>query len=171
MVHVQYRLQKKSPISTVHIWRVCLLIYVIRNKWYYSFWSSFLIFTLKITSWKSIITLISMHISNQYIVLSLVLLRKQRDVKAHLSVCPSVTQTLTWLISFEVLMIEHLYLELMILVISDFSLHYCVTLTLTFNLLQTSKLVAAQVNTDLQFCLFLLSYFCLAHMYILWANA
>ena len=32
---------------------------------------------------------------------------KAWDIKTHLSVHPSVTKTLTWLISSEVLMIEH----------------------------------------------------------------
>ena len=40
------------------------------------------------------------------------------------SVCMSVTKTLTWLISSEVLMIEHLYLACIILVTSSFNLHH-----------------------------------------------
>ena len=51
-----------------------------------------------------------------------------------LSVCPSVTKTLTLLISSEVLMIEHWYLASMILVTSPFNWHHAVTLT--FDLLQ-----------------------------------
>ena len=51
-----------------------------------------------------------------------------------LSVSPSVTKTLTWLISFEVLMIEHWYLACMILVTSPFYWYHAVTLT--FDLLQ-----------------------------------
>ena len=52
------------------------------------------------------------------------------------SVCLSVpvTKTLTWLISFELLMIEHLYLACMILVTSPFYWYHAVTLT--FDLLQ-----------------------------------
>ena len=48
----------------------------------------------------------------------------------------SVTKTLTWLISSEVLMIEHWYLACMILVTGPFNWHHVVTLTLTFDLLQ-----------------------------------
>ena len=50
------------------------------------------------------------------------------------SVCPSVTKTLTLLISSEVLMIEHWYLTCMILVTRPFNWHHAVTLT--FDLLQ-----------------------------------
>ena len=53
-----------------------------------------------------------------------------------LSVCPSVTKTLTLLIFSEVLMIEHRYLACMILVTSPFNWHHAMTLTLTFGLLQ-----------------------------------
>ena len=69
---------------------------------------------------------------------------KAGDIKTHssvclsvrLSVCPSVTKTLTWLISSEVLMIEQWYLVCMILGSSPFNWHHAVTLTLTFDLLQ-----------------------------------
>ena len=47
-----------------------------------------------------------------------------------------VTKTLTWLISSEVLMIEHWYLACMILVTSPFYWYHAVTLTLTLDLLQ-----------------------------------
>ena len=50
------------------------------------------------------------------------------------SVPLSVTKTLTWLISSEVLMIEHWYLACMILVTGPFNWHHIVTLT--FDLLQ-----------------------------------
>ena len=46
----------------------------------------------------------------------------------HSSVCPS-QKTLTWLISSEVLMIEHWYLACMILVTNPFNLHHAVTLS------------------------------------------
>ena len=63
---------------------------------------------------------------------------KAGDFKTHssvcLSLCLSVTKTLTWLISSEVLMIEHWYLTCMILVIGPFNWHHAVTLT--FDLLQ-----------------------------------
>ena len=63
--------------------------------------------------------------------------------KTHSSVClsvrPSVTKTLTLLISSEVLMIEHWYLACMILVTSPFNWHHAVTLTLTFDLLQGQR--------------------------------
>ena len=58
------------------------------------------------------------------------------SLSVHLSVSPSVTKTLTWLISSEVLMIEHWYLACMILVTSPFYWYHVVTLTLTFDLLQ-----------------------------------
>ena len=69
---------------------------------------------------------------------------KAGDIKSHSSVRPSlrpsvplsVTKTLTWLISSEVLMIEHWYLACMILVTGPFNWHQVVTLTLTFDLLQ-----------------------------------
>ena len=72
---------------------------------------------------------------------------KAGDLKTHssrpsvcqsvcLSVSPSVTKTLTWLIPSEVLMIEHWYLACMILVTSPFFWYHVVTLTLTFDLLQ-----------------------------------
>ena len=50
------------------------------------------------------------------------------------SVCLSVTKTLTWLISSDVLMIEHWYLACMIVVSSPFNWYHAVTLT--FELLQ-----------------------------------
>ena len=50
------------------------------------------------------------------------------------SVRLSVTKTLTWLISSEVLMIEHWYLACMILVTSPFYRYHA--MTLTFDLLQ-----------------------------------
>ena len=67
---------------------------------------------------------------------------KSGDIKTHSSVCLSVspsvslsvTKTLTWLISSEVLMIEHWYLAYMILVTSPFYSYHAVTLT--FDLLQ-----------------------------------
>ena len=63
--------------------------------------------------------------------------RKRGDIKSHSSVRPSlppsvrlsVTKTLTWLISFEVLMIEHWYLTCMIIVTSPFYWYHAVTLT------------------------------------------
>ena len=69
---------------------------------------------------------------------------KAGDIKSHSpvclsvrqSVCLSVTKTLTWLISSEVLMIEHWYLACTILVTSPFYWYHEVTLTLTFDLLQ-----------------------------------
>ena len=66
---------------------------------------------------------------------------KAGDIKTHrpsacLSVRLSVTKTLTWLISSEVLMIEHWYLACMILVTSHFYWYHVVTLTSTFDLLQ-----------------------------------
>ena len=59
------------------------------------------------------------------------------DIKTHSSVCLSVrpsvhlsvTKTLTWLISSEVLMIEHWYLACMILVTGPFYWYHAVTLT------------------------------------------
>ena len=60
--------------------------------------------------------------------------RESEDIKTHSSVPLFVTKTLTWLISSEVLMIEHLYLACMILVTSPFKWHHVVTLT--FDLLQ-----------------------------------
>ena len=67
--------------------------------------------------------------------------RKRRTLKlirpsVRQSVSPSVTKTLTWLISFEVLMIEHWYLACMNLVTSPFYWYHAVTFTLTFDLLQ-----------------------------------
>ena len=63
---------------------------------------------------------------------------KAGHIKTHssvrLSLCLSVTKTLTWLISFEILMIEHWYLACTILVTSPFNWYYAVTLT--FDLLQ-----------------------------------
>ena len=53
-------------------------------------------------------------------------------LSVRLSACPSVTKTLTCLISSEVLMIEHWYLACMILVTSPFNWHYAVNLTLTY---------------------------------------
>ena len=65
-------------------------------------------------------------------------LAKAREIKTHsfvhLSVCPSVTKTLTWLISSEALIIKHWYLEWMILVIIPLTWHQA--LTLTFDLFQ-----------------------------------
>ena len=55
-------------------------------------------------------------------------------LSVHLSVRLSVTKTLTWLISSEVLMIEHWYLACMILVTSPF--YWCNAVTLNFDLLQ-----------------------------------
>ena len=53
-----------------------------------------------------------------------------------LSVCLSVTKSLTWLISSEILMIWYWYLACMILVTSPFNWHHAVTLTLIFDLLK-----------------------------------
>ena len=58
------------------------------------------------------------------------------DIKTHSSIRLSVTKTLTWFISSEVLMIEHWYLACMILVTSPLHWYYAVTLSLTFYLLQ-----------------------------------
>ena len=71
-------------------------------------------------------------------------LAKAGDIKTPSSVCPSlcpsvrlsVTKTLTWLISSEVLKIEHWYLACMVLVTNPFNWHHAVTLTLTFDLFQ-----------------------------------
>ena len=57
------------------------------------------------------------------------------------SVRPSVTKTLTLLISSEVLMIEHWYFSCMILVTSPFNWHHDATLTLTFLPTSRSKLL------------------------------
>ena len=51
---------------------------------------------------------------------TLKLIRPSVSLSVCLSVSPSVTKTLTWLISSEVLMIEHWYLACMILVTSPF---------------------------------------------------
>ena len=78
-----------------------------------------------------------------------------------LSVLPSlrlsVTKTLTWLISSEVLKIEHWYLACMILVTSPFKWYHAVTLTLTFDLLQ-GQIVAGRGTTILRICLFFFNY-------------
>ena len=59
--------------------------------------------------------------------------RKPGDIKFHssvpLSVCLSVTKTLNWLISSEVLMIEHLYLACMLIATNPFYWYRAVTLT------------------------------------------
>ena len=60
---------------------------------------------------------------------------KAGDIKTHSSVRLSVCHK-NWLISSEVLMIEHWYLACMILVTSPFYWYHAVTLTLTFYLLQ-----------------------------------
>ena len=71
-----------------------------------------------------------------------------------LSVCPSVrlsvTKTLTWLISSEVLMIQHWYLAGMIFVTSPFIWHHAMTLTLTYFKV---KVVAGRGTTILWICL------------------
>ena len=62
---------------------------------------------------------------------------KAGDIKNHSSICPSVclsvsvTKTLTWLISSDVLMIEHWYLACKIFVTSPLHWYHVVTLTLT----------------------------------------
>ena len=71
-------------------------------------------------------------------------LAKAGDIKTHSSVCPSlclslclsVTKTLTWLISSEVLMIEHWNLACMIFVTSPFKWHHAMALTFTLDLFQ-----------------------------------
>ena len=67
--------------------------------------------------------------------------RKHGDIKSHSSFCPFVClsvrlsqKLLTWLISSEVLVIEHWYLACMILVTSPFQWYHAVALT--FDLLQ-----------------------------------
>ena len=69
---------------------------------------------------------------------------KAGDIKTNSSICPSlclsirlsVTKTLTWLISSEVLKIEHWCLACMVLVTSPFNCHNAVTLTSTFDIFQ-----------------------------------
>ena len=77
---------------------------------------------------------------------------KAGDIKTHssihLSVCLSVTKTLTWLISYEVSVIEHWYLACKILVTSPFNWHHAVTLTY-FKV----KVVAGRGTTILRICL------------------
>ena len=86
-------------------------------------------------------------------------LAKAGDIKTHSSfsqsVCPSVTKTLTWLISSEVFMIEHWYVACMVLVTSLFYWNHAVTLTLTFDLFNV-KFVAVRGTTILR--IFLLVY-------------
>ena len=53
-------------------------------------------------------------------------------LSVRLSLCMSVTKTLTWLISFDLLKIEHCYLACMILVTRFFNWHHA----MTFDLLQ-----------------------------------
>ena len=72
--------------------------------------------------------------------------------------CPSVTKTLTWVISSKVLMIEHWYLACMILVTSPFYLYHVVILTLTFFLLQ-GQICCREGTTILQICLFYINIF------------
>ena len=76
---------------------------------------------------------------------------KAGDIKTHLSVhlsVPlSVTKTLTWLISSEVLTIEHWYLACMILVTSPFNWYHAVTLT--FDLLQGQSCCRARDHNSL----------------------
>ena len=84
-------------------------------------------------------------------------LAKVGDIKTHSSICPSicpfvhpsVTKTLTWLISSEVLKKEHWYLACMVLklVTSTFNLHHAVTL----NFFKV-KFVAARGTTILRIC-------------------
>ena len=67
--------------------------------------------------------------------------RESGNIKTHSSVCLflcpsvrlSVTKTLTWFISSEVLMIEHWYLACMINVTNPFYWYHAVTLTLNFD--------------------------------------
>ena len=54
-------------------------------------------------------------------------LAKSGDIKTRLSLCPSVTKILTWIISSDVLMIKHWYLACVILVASPFHWHHAVT--------------------------------------------
>ena len=63
---------------------------------------------------------------------TLKLIRPSDLLSVRPSVCPSVTKTLTLLISSEVLMIEHWHLACMILMTSPFNWHHAVTLTFTF---------------------------------------
>ena len=76
------------------------------------------------------------------------------NIKTHLFVCPfvrlSVTKTLTWLISSEVLMIKHWYLSCIIFMISPFYWYHAVTLTLTYF---KDKLVAEWRTKILRICL------------------
>ena len=68
-------------------------------------------------------------------------------------VCPSVcsvTKTLTWLISSEVLMMENWYLTCILLVTCPFNLHHAGTLTLTYFIV---KVVAGWGITILLLCL------------------
>ena len=80
---------------------------------------------------------------------------KAGDIKTHWSLCLSVplsaTKTLIWLISSEVLMIEHWYLACMFLVTSPFNWYYAVTLI--FDLLQGQSCCRAG-TTILRICLF-----------------
>ena len=80
------------------------------------------------------------------------------------SVCLSVTKTLTWLISSELLKIEHWYLACMILVTSPFKWRHAVTLT--FDLLQGQSCCRAG-TTILRICLLLANF---ASVYINLSN-
>ena len=75
---------------------------------------------------------------------------KAGDNKTNSSVCMSVTKTLTWFKSSEILMTEHWYLACMILVTSPYNLHHAVTLTLVYFKV---KVVARRGTTILQICL------------------
>ena len=87
------------------------------------------------------------------------LLRKRGTLKlirssVCLSLCLSVTKTLSWLISSKVLTIEHWYLACMILVTGPFNWHHAVTLTFDLDLYFKVKVVAEQGSTILWICLF-----------------
>ena len=83
------------------------------------------------------------------------------DIKSHSYVCPSVhpsvrlsvTKTLIWLISSEVLKIEHWYLACMIFVTSPFKWRHAVTLT--FDLFQGQSCCRAGDQSIPWICLFI----------------
>ena len=92
----------------------------------------------KCTLWiHSYINKYLIHVFEQAVVILVIvprLLRKQGTLKlirlsVPLSVRPSVTKTLTWFISSEVLMIEHWYMACMIIVTSPFYWYHALTLT------------------------------------------
>ena len=78
------------------------------------------------------------RLGSEFSIISLKLIRPSVRPFVHLSLCLS-ENCLPWLMSFEVLIIEHWYLACTLLVTSPLNLHHAVTLTSNFDLLKGKK--------------------------------